>query len=302
MNFTAETTEVDFKEKLEIVKPISWLKSVSAFANGIGGVLYFGINDKTQKIVGLDDPQFVTEKISEIIKAKISPIPKITLTHLKEDNNNIIKLEIFSGLNTPYYYKTKEHTEAFVRIGNQSVTAPEYILNELILKGTGNSFDTIVSNIKIKDLSFTLLKATYKDKTHIDLEDTDFESFGLAKDNMATNAGLLLADKCPLLQSRIFCTRWNGIDMTTINDETVDDKEFGGNILQLLQNGLDFIKLHNKRSWYKTGRGRIEKIDYHETAIYELLVNSLIHRSYMDLGSEVHIDIFNDRLEITSPR
>ena len=33
----AEATECDFKVALETKKPKSWLKSVSAFSNGIGG-------------------------------------------------------------------------------------------------------------------------------------------------------------------------------------------------------------------------------------------------------------------------
>ena len=75
----AEATECDFKENLEIKKPKSWLKSVSAFANGIGGTLFFGVADETT-IVGLDDIQFCAEKISELIKSKISPMPNIILT------------------------------------------------------------------------------------------------------------------------------------------------------------------------------------------------------------------------------
>lgn len=30
-------------------------------------------------------------------------------------------------------------------------------------------------------------------------------------------------------------------------------------------------------------------------------MNGLVHRDYLDMGSEVHIDIFDDRLEIYSP-
>ena len=41
----AEATECDFKVALEVKKPKSWLKSVSAFANGIGGTLFFWIDD-----------------------------------------------------------------------------------------------------------------------------------------------------------------------------------------------------------------------------------------------------------------
>ena len=39
----AEATECDFKVALETKKPKSWLKSVSAFSNGIGGTLFFGV-------------------------------------------------------------------------------------------------------------------------------------------------------------------------------------------------------------------------------------------------------------------
>ena len=41
--------------------------------------------------------------------------------------------------------------------------------------------------------------------------------------------------------------------------------------------------------------------EYPERAVLECLVNALIHRDYTELGSEVHIDIFDDRLEIYSP-
>lgn len=40
-----ENTTCDFKEFLERKQFKSWLKSVSAFANGLGGSLFFGVND-----------------------------------------------------------------------------------------------------------------------------------------------------------------------------------------------------------------------------------------------------------------
>ena len=52
----AEATECDFKVALEVKKPKSWLKSVSAFANGIGGTLFFGIDDG-RNVIGLSDAQ-----------------------------------------------------------------------------------------------------------------------------------------------------------------------------------------------------------------------------------------------------
>ena len=42
---TAEATEYEFKTELELKKPKSWLKTVSAFANGLGGSIYFGVTN-----------------------------------------------------------------------------------------------------------------------------------------------------------------------------------------------------------------------------------------------------------------
>ena len=68
-----EATEYDKKLELEIKKPKSWCKSVSAFANTLGGALIFGISDDEQ-IIGIEDPHGDAEKISEIIKTRLTPI------------------------------------------------------------------------------------------------------------------------------------------------------------------------------------------------------------------------------------
>ena len=62
-----ETTDYDKKQELEIRKPKSWCKSISAFANGRGGSLIFGIADD-DTIVGIDNPNKTAEKFSEIVK------------------------------------------------------------------------------------------------------------------------------------------------------------------------------------------------------------------------------------------
>ena len=77
-NWIAEATECDFKVALEVKKPKSWLKSVSAFANGIGGTLLFGIDDN-RNVIGLADAQADAEEISRRIKEGISPYPNFIL-------------------------------------------------------------------------------------------------------------------------------------------------------------------------------------------------------------------------------
>ena len=45
LKLIGETTTYDKKQMLEAKRPKSWLKSVSAFANGEGGMLIFGVSD-----------------------------------------------------------------------------------------------------------------------------------------------------------------------------------------------------------------------------------------------------------------
>lgn len=71
-----EATAYDNKQQLEVKRPKSWLKSVSAFTNGEGGTLVFGISDDDQ-VVGLADAESDAEKISEEIKTKLDPIPTV---------------------------------------------------------------------------------------------------------------------------------------------------------------------------------------------------------------------------------
>ena len=52
----AECTAYDFKVMLEEKKPKSWLKSVSAFANGLGGSLFFGIDNDGIIFASTDTP------------------------------------------------------------------------------------------------------------------------------------------------------------------------------------------------------------------------------------------------------
>ena len=77
-----EATDYDKKVALEIKKPKSWCKSISAFANCYGGKLVFGVaNDDV--LVGLSDAEGDAEKISEIIKTHLNPIPELSF-HLKK--------------------------------------------------------------------------------------------------------------------------------------------------------------------------------------------------------------------------
>ena len=296
-----EATEYDKKELLEERRPKSWLKSVSAFANGIGGALVFGISDDG-KLVGLKEAKYVSELISEMVKTRMDPIPKIILEQQSKDGKDFVIVKVPAGQETPYYYIGEGNRIAYIRIGNESVPADAMALKRLVLRGGGSTYDSLSSRYRMDKYAFTKLRSVYRQRTGLEMDDSDFLSFGLVdEEGMLTNAGALLADESPMRFSRVFCTRWYGLTKASGIMEALDDKEISGSLITLLQGGEEFVRNNTKKRWKKTESGRVEMPDYPERAVLECIVNGLIHRDYMILGSEVHIDVFDDRMEISSP-
>jgi ATP-dependent DNA helicase RecG len=292
----------DFNRELEVSKPKSWLKSVSAFANGVGGVLLYGItNDK--EVIGLPDVQRDIDIISKQIKERITPLPEIELRVIRTgDGKDVLVVEIMPGAETPYFYSADGSLIAFVRVGSDSVPAPPNRLRELVMKGKNITFDSLSTEYKQSDLTFAIFEAEFKKLTKKVLTPKEYISFGLRKpDGILTYAGLVFADDSPLFQSRVFCTHWNGLDKSGGSDDAVDSEEFEGDLISLLKNSHNFVRLNSKVRWKKMSDHRVNKPDYADRAVFEALANALMHRDYSVIGSEVHVDMYDDRLDIYSP-
>ena len=296
-NLISECTAYDFKVTLEEKKPKSWLKSVIAFANGPGGSLFFGI-DNDGIIKGLDDVQHVCESISCKIRDYMDPLPEVEMIPHNIDGLHILQLKVNSGHYTPYYYVGDGQRQTFVRIGDESIPATAEQMVRLVLKGSNKTFDSLHTDYKEEDYSFTILANAFKERTKQEWNKKYLLSFGLVTGvwNL-TNAGALFADDCPLWQSRLYCTRWDG----TEKGDAINDAEFTGNVLMLLREAMNFVKSSTKKGWEKLPDGRKNKPEYAERAVLEAMVNHFIHRDYTVMGGEVHLDIYNDRLTVTSP-
>lgn len=300
MNFEtliSECTTYDFKLKLEEKKPKSWLKSVSAFANCLGGSLFYGV-DNDGIVRGIDDVQHVCESISIRIRDNMDPLPDVEMIPHDINGLHVLQLKVNSGHYTPYYYVGDGQRIAFVRNGDESLPATAEQMVRLVLKGTNKTYDSLHTAFKVEDYSFTILANTFKSRTKQEWDLKYLLSFGLVTNlGHLTNAGALFADDCGLSQSRLYCTRWNGID----KDDAINDAEFKGNILFLLREAMSFVKANTRKGWEKLPDGRKNKPEYAERAVLEALVNHFIHRDYTVMGGEVHLDIYDDRLSITSP-
>lgn len=300
-DYLGETNLYDKKEKLELNKPKSWLKSVSAFANGRGGKLIFGVKEDNE-VLGIDDYQKDSENISEIIKTKMDSIPEFDMEIEEVEGKIILILNIYQGKNTPYFVVDAGSRTAYKRVGNQSVPVTRIDLFNMSLKGQKVTYDSLESDKKIEDVTFRELAIEYKKRTLKEFEEKDLNSFGLVnEEGHLTIAGSLFADGYQVYQSRVFCTRWNGLNKANGLMDALDDEEFEGNIIYLLKAAMDFVKRNSKKMWKKGPMYRIEYPEYPERAVQEGIVNALIHRDYSVIGSEIHLDIYDDRLEIYSP-
>ena len=83
-------------------------------------------------------------------------------------------IPVLNLLRFMYWPHTKRKTRFY-----ESIVAPNHILNELILKGTNQTYDTVKTRLKKSDYSFTFFEATFFDKTHTRMTEEDYRSFAL---------------------------------------------------------------------------------------------------------------------------
>ena len=288
-----ESQNVEYKESWHD-KYLAW---ICGYANAQGGTIYFGIEDGTKKPVGVKDVNSLMENIPNKIRDTMGIVADVAL--LRKEGKDVIRVKVKKSL-FPVCY----HGEYHYRTGAVKMVLTGPSLTQFLLEKSGIDWDAspTFSGFKKDEHAFTALAARYRKERKSRLTDADFESFGLAlSDGRLTNVGALFADDCPLRHSRVFCTRWNGRNMASGVMDAKDNQEFAGGLLSMLQYAENFVRVNSRHSWHKLPRTRIEFVEYPERSVHEALVNAFIHRDYLVTGSEVHVDIFDDRIEITSP-
>lgn len=288
-----ESQNVEYKESWHD-KYLAW---ICGYANAQGGTIYFGIEDETKRPVGVKNVNSLMENIPNKIRDTMGIVADVAL--LRKEGKDVIRVKVKKSM-FPVCY----HGEYHYRTGAVKMVLTGPSLTQFLLEKSGIDWDAspTFSGFKKDEHAFTALAARYRKERKSRLTDADFESFGLAlPDGRLTNVGALFADDCPLRHSRVFCTRWNGLSMASGVMDAKDNQEFAGGLLSMLQYAEDFVRVNSRHSWHKLARTRVEFVEYPERSVHEALVNAFIHRDYLVTGSEVHVDVFDDRIEITSP-
>ena len=141
--FSGESVNVEYKVAVP-KDSAKYMKTVVAYANGRGGKIIFGVDDKTLEVVGMDtDSIFQTiDAITNAISDSCEPtiLPDITLQTVED--NTVIVVEIFPGKMRPYYIKSKGMVSGtYVRSSGTTRPVADYMLKELILEGQNRYYD-----------------------------------------------------------------------------------------------------------------------------------------------------------------
>ena len=80
----------------------------------------------------------------------------------------------------------------------------------------------------------------------------------------------------------------------------IDAKDFKGPLDQQIIDAFKFVEKFNEVSARKD-IGRIDRPQYSMRAVFEALVNAVVHRDYSKIGSKIRLFMFSDRLELYSP-
>ncbi len=288
MNVTEGATLELKREYSEEIK-----KTVVAFANTAGGVIYIGVNDDgtVRGIEQIDDELL---RISNVVRNSIKPDVTMFVSYIVEDieDKNIIKITVQKGSARPYYLTEKGLRPAgvYVRQGSSSMPASESAIFKMIKETGGDTYEELRS-IQQK-LSFSSLTREFASR-NIPFGKHDRKRLKMVNpDGMYTNLALLLSDQC---SHSVKAAVFEGITEEIFKDR----REFTGSLIQQLNDVYEFIDRYNKTRSNFEGLYRKDLRDYPQAALREALLNALVHRDYA-ISASILIHIFDDRLEIVS--
>jgi len=302
----AEGKTLEFKKEIPKNRQ-NFLKTVVAFANGAGGNIYVGVNDD-RTITGIKEEPFeLEEKLASIIYDSISPIPNVFFQTTAFEDKVIFIVRILPGANKPYYLK-KLGLEGgiFVRVGSTSRKADSQVAAELRRQARNisldqeidPSFDCDILDMRLLE-KFIELRGL-KTKPSLDY----FVKIKAAQryDHTChpTIGGILLF--CSTLPDEYSYARFRvsrfkaGNRADLINSITIND-----GLLAMPEKIMDFVQLYMERKIEISALRRKEDYDIPLPAIREGILNAICHRDYSITGSDNKLDIFSDRIEITSP-
>jgi len=273
-----------------------YLKWVCGFANAIGGTIYIGKDDKG-KVVGLPGYAKLMEDLPNKIRNAMGIICDVQLH--EERGKYFISIKV-----NPYSVPVSLRGRFYYRSGSTKMELTGVELNEFLIKKAGKTWDDMIEEgATIKDIdgkSIAKLIEDSNDKGRLP-ETKGLNTFQILEKLKLTDgkkikrAALVLFGKDPMRfypNVQVKIGRF-GTDAADLRFQEIVE----GNLVHMLhevqvQLGYKFLT----RPVTFEGFQRVEKDLYPIAAVREMLLNALVHRTYM--GATIQMRVYDDRLSI----
>jgi ATP-dependent DNA helicase RecG len=274
-----------------------YLKWICGFANAVGGIIYIG-KDDDGVVTHLENHKALMESLPNKIRENLGIICDVNLHDEADEKYIEIKVNPYSvpvSLRGRYYYRS----------GSSKMEMTGNTLNEFLLKKAGKTWDDVIEEgAGLDDIDDNSIKKFVKDALKSGRMPSDIgelstvellEKIRLLDHGKLKRAAIILFGKDP---NRFYPNIKVKIGRFGENDADLRFQEVEeGNIMQLLKtvpNQLNY-KFFTKPIDFE-GLLRIEKDEYPVAAIREMLLNALVHRSYM--GSMIQLRVYDNKLTL----
>jgi len=303
-----EDSFTQFKEK--VIKAKDLAREFVAFSNAEGGIIVFGVADKTGDIVGLDKEeieeigQLIGNTANENVKPPIHPL----MQNILIDDKRLVVVTIKKGVNKPYATSGGEY---YIKSGSDKKKISHEELRRLFAESKRLYADEeVIEDSSIIDFNTELFyKFLQKDNPNIlaDLQDnrldlqTVLNNYNLMKDVHLTLAGNLLFGiniKKHTPSFYIDCCHFRGDDISS--NSYISEKRLYGTFEYLFENSLGFLTSQLDSKQVEADFNSNGELEIDNIILTELIINALVHRDYY-IQSSIKIFIFDDRVEIINP-
>ena len=297
-----EDSTIEFKQNIPHRNSLA--EEICAFANSKGGTVIIGVNNDGE-VVGIQNNLNQVEKaVIEICHDSVEPEIQVFTEKLLIDNKHLLKIEIPQSL-----FIHKSPNGYFMRYGSSKRPIPTEQLARLLQSRSQARIIQFGEQFVPNTTKATLQKRLYA--RFISATDTvDEENDLLLKRNIlvdnqdiyrASVAGLLMCSEQSvqyLYNSFICAVCYTGLHKDA--NYQLDAKDFKGTLDQQIVDAYKFVEKYNAVSARKT-IGREDRPQYNMQAVFEAIVNAVVHRDYSKHGSKIRLFMFADRVEICSP-
>lgn len=269
-------------------------KTLLAFANTIGGDLYFGITDDgITKGLSKKAVNVISRTVQEFCRSEVEPV-LIDMVSTKVisggDCTYVLRVSVEPGEDRPYALKGKRYTGgAYVRDGSMSVTATEEEIRDMIRDSSPQPWESRLS--RQTDLRFGETADIFK-KHNVSFSSAHFLRLGLVDDaDRFTQLGELLSD-----QNRTKLV----VGTFSQDSASLSVREFSGSLLRQIDQAFAMFAAINPELIHKTGElANKRHFAWPPKALREALVNCAVHCDYSQ-SEPTKVSIFPNRFEFLS--